>query len=172
MTKKILSVAGIANELEGASLYFSKPIRFQEKKPDLDPAQNNAGPVTTPVHSPHQNLNFEERSAIVADQVEEIASMPASKYAGIEPVEQDDFIEAIRKTVKQVGREALFVRLTSNEKHRLSSIAYTFNEKYRGEGRKTSENEICRVGLSWLFENYRVYGEQSILARVLMALNA
>ena len=96
----------------------------------------------------------------------------ASKQASIHISGHYDLIKTIRKTVKQVGKEVLFVRLSPDEKHTLGSIVYSFNEIYRGEGRKTSENEIGRIGLNYLLEDYRVNGNNSILAQVLAALAA
>jgi hypothetical protein len=85
---------------------------------------------------------------------------------------QDDIVETIRKTVKQVGKDTLFVRLTSDEKHQVASVVYALNEMYRGENRKTSENEIGRIGVNFLLEDYKANGKESILAKVLTALNA
>ena len=79
-----------------------------------------------------------------------------------------DVIEAIRKTVRHVGKEVSFVRLTPEEKRQLSDIAYT----YKSQGLKTSENEISRIGINWLFEDYHANGAASVLAQVLAALNA
>jgi hypothetical protein len=45
-------------------------------------------------------------------------------------------IEAIRRVVKQTGREVSFVRLSPEEKGRLADVVYT----YRRQGRKTTEN--------------------------------
>ena len=77
-------------------------------------------------------------------------------------------IETIRKTVKQIGKETTFLRLTSEEKQQLREIDYT----YKHQGIRTSENEISRIGLNFLLENYKAHGEAGILARVLAALNA
>jgi hypothetical protein len=196
VSKKILPVAGIANELEGASLFFAArdgtPIPSPISNSRAEPVEPNPPPACVP--SP--DLKTDEKSVNLSIQMDELASMHASKPASrpesshasmpkstpasmqdSTPASSiankpDDFIEAIRRTVKQVGKEALFVRLSAHEKHQLSSLVYTFNEMYRGEGRKTSENEVSRVGLNWMLVNYQISGEHSILARVLASLNA
>jgi hypothetical protein len=92
------------------------------------------------------------------------ASMNASTLAN----KHGEVIEIIRKSVKQIGKEVTFVRLTSDEKTQLSEIVYT----YKRLGIKTSENEIARIGLNHLIEDYKFNGEASVLARVIAALNA
>jgi hypothetical protein len=80
----------------------------------------------------------------------------------------DSTIETIRKTVKAVGKEVSFIRLTQNEKNQLADILYTFKR----QGVKTTENEVNRIGLNLLLEDYRANGENSVLARVIAALLA
>ncbi len=77
-------------------------------------------------------------------------------------------IEAIRKVVKVPGREVSFVRLSADEKSRLTDIVYT----YKRQGQKTSENEINRIAINYLLLDYDEHGDQSMLARVLAALLA
>jgi hypothetical protein len=80
----------------------------------------------------------------------------------------EDLIESIRKTVKHLGKEVTFIRLTPEEKSQLADIVYT----YKRQGTKTSENEIGRIGLNYLIADYLANGEESVLAQVLAALNA
>jgi hypothetical protein len=80
----------------------------------------------------------------------------------------DDGIETIRRVVKQTGREVSFVRLSAAEKGRLADVVYT----YRRQGRKTTENELNRIAINALLNDYDTHGEQSMLARVLEALHA
>jgi hypothetical protein len=115
-----------------------------------------------------------------ADQTaSSLASTPASMLAWTEnkPIspaktKTHDYIETIRKTVKQVGKEPVFVRVTPEEKQQLSSLVFAFNDLYREAGRKTSENEVGRIALNWLLADYQAHGQQSVLAQVLAALNA
>lgn len=77
-------------------------------------------------------------------------------------------VERIRKTVKEIGREVAFTRLSPTEKGRLADIVYT----YKRQGVKTSENEINRIAINLMLNDYEVNGEESVLARVLAALQA
>ena len=79
-----------------------------------------------------------------------------------------DVIEAIRKTVKAPGREVSFVRLTAEEKGQLADIVYTFKRR----GRKTSENEISRIAVNFVLEDYKANKDDSIIAKVIDALLA
>ncbi len=79
-----------------------------------------------------------------------------------------EVIESIRKIVKVIGRDVSFIRLSADEKRRLAGIVYT----YKTQGVRTSENEINRIAINLLLADYEANGEQSILARVLAALQA
>jgi hypothetical protein len=87
--------------------------------------------------------------------------------AALVPVDANA-VEAIRQVLKIPGREVSYVRLTPEEKARLSDIVYT----YKRQGQKTSETEINRIALNYLLLDYHEHGEQSVLARVLAALLA
>ena len=91
----------------------------------------------------------------------------ASKQAS---TNDDDIaaVEAIRKTVKTLGREVSFVRLTPEEKGALAEVVYA----YKRQGIKTTENEINRIAINALLADYHANGETSLLARVLSALRA
>jgi len=77
-------------------------------------------------------------------------------------------VDTVRKVVKVVGRDVSFVRLSPEEKRRLAGIVFT----YKMQGVKTTENEINRIAINLLLEDYERNGEQSMLARVLAALQA
>ncbi len=76
-------------------------------------------------------------------------------------------IEIIRKAVKEFGKEAATHRFTPDEKEAMAGIIYT----YKTHGLKTSENEIARIAINFILQDYRDGGENSVLARVLKALN-
>lgn len=107
---------------------------------------------------------IEQTKELASTQVDEEASMPANMLASY----HDSLIADIRKVVKNPGREVAFVRVSPEEKGQLADIIYT----YRRQGQKTSENEINRIAINFLLEDYRANGEQSILARTLAALRA
>lgn len=161
MSKKKLNTDIIANELEGASLFFTK----QPVKDVPVPAKT----VITPPPQPLEDARQPKKKPALEKRKESTkASMSASTLASSD----DDMTEIVRKKVKQLGKEVVFLRLTPEEKRELSSVVYTLNELYRGEIRKTTENEVGRIGLNYLLEDYKLNGEGSILARVIKALNA
>ncbi len=96
------------------------------------------------------------------------ASRGASKQASMLAKEQSNVIEKIRKAVRSPGKEVSFVRLSSEEKGQLAEIVYT----YKRQGTKTSENEINRIAINYILEDYKTNGQESILAKVIAALLA
>jgi len=76
-------------------------------------------------------------------------------------------VETVRVAVKQFGKEAATHRFTPEEKKAIADIIYT----YKMRGIRTSENELTRIGVHFLLEDYEENGENSFLDRVLKALN-
>jgi hypothetical protein len=91
---------------------------------------------------------------------------PSNRDSAI-PLSEKDMIEAVRKAVKQFGKEASTQRLTLEEKQELADIEYS----YKRQGIKTSGNEIIRIATNYIVRDYRKNGENSILAKVLNRLN-
>jgi hypothetical protein len=91
-----------------------------------------------------------------------------SRSASTLASKQDSMIETIRKTVKTLGTKVSFTRVTPEEKGRLEDIVYT----YKRQGVKTSENEINRIAMNFLVEEFNKNGKESVLAQVIEALNA
>jgi hypothetical protein len=79
----------------------------------------------------------------------------------------DTIIESVRKAVKEFGKEAATHRFTVEEKKAIADIIYA----YRSRGIRTSENEIARIAVNFIVNDYWENGETSILDRVLRALN-
>ena len=79
----------------------------------------------------------------------------------------DTIIELVRKSVKEFGKEAATHRFTLEEKRAVAAIIYT----YKNKGLKTSENEIARISVNFIIEDYRENGENSIFHKILEALN-
>ena len=77
-------------------------------------------------------------------------------------------VRQVRNAVKRLGKEAATHRFTQQEKEKIADIVYTY---YR-QGYKTSENEIARIGINWLIDEYVANGSRSVLHRVLKALRA
>lgn len=123
----------------------------------LDPTREAQEPSTSDVSPP---VKRQPRS-------HSRVSSNVSPSNDVVPDEAND-IEEIRQIVKMPGREVSYVRLTPEEKARLSDVIYT----YKRQGQKTTETEINRIALNYLLNDYEAHGEQSILARVLAALAA
>jgi hypothetical protein len=79
----------------------------------------------------------------------------------------DTIIELVRKSVKEFGKEAATHRFTLEEKRAVADIIYT----YKNSGIKTSENEIARISVNFIIEDYRENGANSILHKILEVLN-
>jgi hypothetical protein len=128
-----------------------------------------------PFHPSHPETEPKERKTISAPKREK--SLQSSHSDNGEQSNQnastiasytDSIIETIRKTVKAAGKEVSFIRLTQSEKNQLADILYTFKR----QGVKTTENEVNRIGLNLLLEDYRANGANSVLSRVIAALLA
>ena len=154
--KKKLHTDAIQNELSEGSVFFQGKSK-QAPAPDAPTEPPATKPTRPRTHAPPQATQH------LSNESSNQASMHASTLAN-----KDALIETIRKTVKQIGKETTFIRLTPDEKRQLRAIDYT----YKSHGIKTSENEIGRIGINFLLEDYKAHGEASILARVLAALNA
>jgi hypothetical protein len=147
---------GIYNDLAEMRKPSSPPkkISSSQREPQAEPA------TTTKQPSP-DSLAKEEREV-------KLASSQASKLSSLLANYPDSMIEMIRKSVKTTGKEVSFVRLTLEEKKQLADIVYTL----KSQKIKTTENEINRIAINFLLEDYRLNGENSVLARVLAALLA
>lgn len=109
------------------------------------------------------------------DNLERQATEPTTEHETTTPRNHDTTIpryhdtavEAIRKVVKEFGKEAATHRFTAREKEAIAEIIYI----YKGKGVRTSENEIARIAINWLIGDYHHNKENSILELVLQALN-
>jgi hypothetical protein len=76
-------------------------------------------------------------------------------------------VEAIRKAIKEFGKEAATHRFTPEEKEAIADIVYAYKQR----GIKTSENEITRIGVNFILQDHNENNKKSILDRVIKALN-
>lgn len=83
------------------------------------------------------------------------------------PRYNDAIVALVRKAVKEFGKEAATHRFTETEKKEIADLIYT----YKNRGIKTSENEITRLAVNFILEDYKENGEKSILHNILEALN-
>lgn len=93
---------------------------------------------------------------------------PSNRDTTVQPVKADNLIEFIRKSVKQIGKEAATYRFTAGEKEALAEMIFTF----RKDGVRVSENEITRVAVNALIHDFKIKGKDSTLSKVLEQLNA
>ncbi len=79
----------------------------------------------------------------------------------------ESMVEAVRRAVKEFGKEAATHRFTAEEKRAISDIIYA----YKKQGMKTSENEITRIAVNFIIHDYQDNGKNSLLEKFLKALN-
>ncbi len=138
----------------GAILRSAEEVQAEQRLQEQSPEQTVQAPDDESILP--RSTQSEEESKQVKKKANKLASY------------HDDVVETIRKAVKTPGKEVSFVRLTAEEKAQLADIVYT----YKRQGKKTSENEINRIAINYILEDYRANGERSILARVLASLLA
>ena len=153
MNKK-LDEAGMRSELEGSAFFKSRssdPAQPSGSRQRADSAEPDEGGIR-----PAEGTNLSGLGTAGAR-----ATTGPWSHAG------DEVVDTIRRTVKQVGKEEASCRLTQAEKKALAELVYT----YGASGVRTSQNEITRIGINYLIEDYRANGDESVLARVLARLN-
>src|SRR5438105_8808569 len=91
------------------------------------------------------------------------ATMPPRNHETTTLPQEESIEEKVRKAVKQIGKEAATHRFTLAEKNALADIEY----RYKRQGIRTSENEITRIAMNSIVEEYRQNGENSMLAKLL-----
>ena len=91
----------------------------------------------------------------------------AVKQSVMQSRHHDAIIEVIRKAVRIIGKEPSTHRMTPEEKRAIVDIVYA----YKMQGVRTTENEIARIAINFLVEDYKENGENSVLHQVLQALN-
>ncbi len=180
MTKK-LNTESIANELEGASLFFTGPVtpparKLAQQSEELADEQAQASPQTettpiarTELQRPTQSRPSKPEKPTNRDTVipRHHDTMTPRDHDTTIPMVHGVAIELVRKAVKEFGKEAATHRFTPNEKKEIADLIYT----YKSRGVKTSENEIARIAINFIVEDYRENGENSVLHRILEALN-
>ena len=131
-----------------------------------------------------KNEDLTPSSAISPTQKEQHKKVKKTKESKSEPPSNGDtktrryhgtmtprvhgiIVELVRKAVKEFGKEAATHRFTQTEKKEIGDLIYT----YKNRGTKTSENEITRIAVNFIFEDYKKNGENSVLHKVLEALN-
>jgi len=154
MTKK-LNTSGIINELRGVSPFF--PLATEH------PMQETA---QSPIKAPQKKEMEPVKQKPVVERHHD--TMTPSNHDTTPPAKDEELLEKARKAVRQVGKEAATHRFTLEEKNMLADIEYS----YRRQGIRTSENEITRIAINYIVEDYHKNGEQSVLAKIIQRLNS
>lgn len=99
-------------------------------------------------------------------QTQHATTLP--RHHGITPPRNHgSVVEVVRRAVKDFGKEAATHRFTVTEKQAIADLVYTFQKR----GVRTSENEITRIAINFIIDDCEVNGADSILEKVLQALN-
>lgn len=171
--KKKLNEASIVNELRGESAYFPNANVAETATATEGEAEEEQITVAA---KPRKRSLRAAKAPPTADLASEPAMDAMATFAADLPASAEidnttapqQMVEGIRKAVKRLGKEATFCRFTQEEKNALADIIYT----YKRSGIRTSENEVIRIAVNWLLENYHSDGKNSVLASVLERLNA
>ena len=164
--KKNLTNPTLTNELREGSAFFRRPTTESEEVPQ-SPAIDTPGMVpaagmSTALHEQDKKERAAPTQAGSHDvEMSRNRDVMTSRY-------HDRVIEDIRKAVKIVGREPGTIRLTEHEKSRLADIIYILGR----QGKRTSENELYRIALIYILDDYENNGEENMLSRVITALNS
>src|SRR5258708_22947317 len=131
MSKKKLDISSITNELRGQSVFFptKPPPPSQEEHiqvPPPSPAQGAklprepktiSGEPTKKAHSNHDTVIPRHHDTVIDTKI------PSNHDTTI-PETEDEMLEAVRKAVKQIGKEPATQRLNLEEKQALPSIKF------------------------------------------------
>jgi len=136
------------------------------------PPQASVEPVSPtspkpPVKKETNIVPVRKEKSVATMQPRHQDSMVSSNHDTTVSRVQDTTIETVRKAVKELGKEAATHRFTPEEKKALLDIVYS----YKSQGIKTSENEVARIAINFILEDYEQNGSNSILDKVLRALN-
>src|SRR4051812_2021273 len=154
---------------KGADLFFGEYTPgANEMSLSSDQREQETSPVeiaVVAIPSPESTLipPSDHASASASTQASDHASKRASTKK-----REPNVVESIRKVVKRPGKEVVYVRLTPEEKNQLADVVHT----YKRQGIRTSDNELGRIAINSLLADYEEHGEQSLLTKVLAALEA
>lgn len=175
--KKKLDVGNITNELKGASLFFTRsaaPLPLPEPEKSIVEEKTPSLPSIS-VDPPVEKKQFRKSKTQEAKPNDNrdtttprYHDTTVSRYHDTTtPSIHGVAIEVVRKAVKEFGKEAATHRFTIAEKREVANIIYT----YKNSGIKTSENEITRIAVNFIMGDYKENGENSVLHKILKALN-
>ena len=138
---------------------FFLPSMPAETDPPEIPAVSPSPPEKTPA-------NDDAAASTVTETHKDYS--PDGVHDTMPPRYHDTTVEPIRRAVKALGKEAATHRFTATEKEAIAEIVYACKR----QGLRTTENEITRVAVNFIVHDYQANGKDSLLVRVLLALNA
>lgn len=156
MSKKKLNTTMVLNELSGQSVYFQRESPKVKSQGSKTGAKDN-------VNNPRPNADTVDGSKVSTSHDD----MPPSNHDTTVSRQHDTTTEIVRRAVKEIGKEAATHRFTPDEKRAIADLVYI----YKRQGMRTSENEITRVAVNFILQDHSENGENSIIDRVLKALN-
>lgn len=143
------------------------PSRFTGKKEHKADELEMRGFSTPPLVDKPMEQTGQERPPRDRNENDPETKQPSSEDTVV-PRHHDTTIEEIRKAVKVFGKEAATHRFTQEEKQRIAELIFI----YSNEGIRTSENEISRIAVNFLVQDFKLSKKHSILERVLKLLNS
>ncbi len=132
MSKKRFDTDALRNELANASLFFKRPTPTPEPK-TAEPAQSPRHDVTTPVS---HDVKKSRRREVVKSESHDATPFDINR--------------------KGVSHDTL--RLSPDESQAIDRLLSAFKWDY---DLNVSKNDVCRVALHLLLENYHTLGKQS-----------
>ena len=88
---------------------------------------------------------------------------PPSKHDSKPSCNHDAMIADIAKAIREIGKEVCTYRLTEKEKTALVEIIYHYRmKKYR-----LSENEIARIAINFIIQDFNSNKKDCILSRII-----
>jgi hypothetical protein len=153
----------MADQIHKPQGTFSKLMSstFTKQEPKIDEEKTISD---AKVQQDKKDLNINDDTVVPRNH----ETMQLRNHETMIPLDGVAIFEAVRKSVKQIGKEAATHRFTIEEKSQLADIEYT----YKRQGIRTSENEITRIAINYFVEDYRANGEQSLLAKIIKRLNS
>ena len=140
---------------------YSELLKTKPSTPPGKAGQGKDGSQNPIVPTPQKQIGKKKKQPINRDTTTpRHHDTTASRY-------HDTTIEMVRKAVKKFGKEAATHRFTLEEKNAIAGIVYS----YKNQGIRTSENEITRIAINFIINDYRENGGNSILERALRALD-
>lgn len=149
MVKK-LNTEGVINELKGQSVFFKHAKPQKLSKPTPPSSKTKPKP---------KGKNLEKPGKTKGD-----TTVP--RYHDTTVPRHRDTIQTVVDAVRQFGKEAATHRFTVEEKKAISDIIYA----YKGQSVRTTENEVARISINYIIQDYRENGENSILEKTLKSL--